>query len=115
MNNNDEASADPLRGASTTTSSSSSSGRITKDKETEVEFCRLKKLVPAISKKQTVSKLDVILEAIRYIDQLQDQLVEQINDNRISVAAAAMLVGKENKASVADAAMLKALQKARQK
>ena len=73
------ASADPLRGVS-----SAAGGHISKDrKSTEVEFSRLKNLVPSISKKNTVSKLDVILEAIRYIDQLQGQLVEQIQEQRI--------------------------------
>ena len=87
--------ADPLRG-------------VHRAKETEAEFGRLKRLVPTISKKETVSKLDVILEAIRYIDQLQDQLVEQISSSSgtpshaaAAAAAAAILVrsaasGKEN-------------------
>merc|ERR1712242_128584 len=78
--------ADPLRGVS------AGSG-ISKDrKSTEVEFSRLKNLVPSISKKNTVSKLDVILEAIRYIDQLQDQLIEQIQDQRLHPAVAADLL-----------------------
>ena len=88
------AAADPLRGVS-----SADASRVARSKETEMEFSRLKKLVPAISKKQSVSKLDVILEAIRYIDQLQDQLVDQLSSEDLvaatrmtSVAAA----GKEN-------------------
>lgn len=65
---------------------------------TEMEFSRLKNLVPSISKKTTVSKLDVILEAIRYIDHLQDQLLDQIAEKRICPKLAAdLLVGKENK------------------
>ena len=52
-----------------------------------MEFGRLKSLVPAISRKQSVSKLDVILEAIRYIDQLQDQLVSQIADSDAASAS----------------------------
>ena len=89
--------ADPLRGVS------SDSRMANRSKETEVEFSRLKKLVPAISKKQSVSKLDVILEAIRYIDQLQDQLVDQLSSEDL-VAATRMTAstatsgaeGKEN-------------------
>ena len=80
---------DPLRGVR------AASG-VNKAKSTEVEFSRLKNLVPSISKKQSVSQLDVILEAIRYIDQLQDQLVEQIQDRRLPPQAAEFLVGKEN-------------------
>merc|ERR1712184_52426 len=82
---------DPLRGVR------ASGGGINKAKSTEVEFSRLKTLVPSISKKQAVSKLDVILEAIRYIDELQDQLLEQIQDRILHPAAAAeLLMGKEN-------------------
>lgn len=80
---------DPLRGVR------ASSG-VNKAKSTEVEFSRLKNLVPSISRKQSVSQLDVILEAIRYIDSLQDQLIEQIQDRRLPVQAAEFLVGKEN-------------------
>ena len=80
---------DPLRGVR------AASG-VNKAKSTEVEFSRLKNLVPSIQKKQSVSQLDVILEAIRYIDQLQDQLVEQIQDRRLPPQAAEFLVGKEN-------------------
>merc|ERR1719328_551916 len=81
---------DPLRGVR------ASSG-VNKAKSTEIEFSRLKNLVPSISKKQSVSQLDVILEAIRYIDQLQDQLIEQIQDQRLHPAVAAdLLIGKEN-------------------
>ena len=82
---------DPLRGVR------ASGGGVNKTKSTEVEFSRLKTLVPSISKKQAVTKLDVILEAIRYIDELQDQLLEQIQDRRLHPAAAAeLLMGKEN-------------------
>ena len=86
--------ADPLRGVS-----SADAARISRSKETEVEFSRLKKLVPAISKKQSVSKLDVILEAIRYIDQLQDQLVDQLSSEDLVAATrmtSAAAEGKEN-------------------
>merc|ERR1712158_123497 len=92
------ASADPLRGVS-----SAAGGHISKDrKSTEVEFSRLKNLVPSISKKNTVSKLDVILEAIRYIDQLQGQLVEQIQEQRLHPSVASEFLGslgKENQSN----------------
>ena len=85
--------ADPLRGVS-----SADASRVARSKETEMEFSRLKKLVPAISKKQSVSKLDVILEAIRYIDQLQDQLVDQLSSEDLVAATrmTAAAAGKEN-------------------
>ena len=69
----------------------------TSSSSTAVDFQRLKNLVPSISRKTTVSKLDVILEAIRYIDQLQDQLLDQIAEKRLNPQIAAdLLVGKEN-------------------
>ena len=37
-------------------------------------YWRLKKLVPSISCKDNISKLDVVLEAISYIQRLQDDL-----------------------------------------
>ena len=37
-------------------------------------YWRLKKLVPSISCKDNISKLDVVLEAINYIQRLQDDL-----------------------------------------
>ena len=88
--------ADPLRGVS-----SADASRVARSKETEMEFSRLKKLVPAISKKQSVSKLDVILEAIRYIDQLQDQLVDQLSSEDLVAATrmTAAAAGKENAVS----------------
>ena len=89
LNPDEVVATDPLRGVR------SASG-VNKAKSTEVEFSRLKNLVPSIQKKQSVSQLDVILEAIRYIDQLQDQLVEQIQDRRLPPQAAEFLVGKEN-------------------
>jgi hypothetical protein len=86
-------SPDPLRGVQ------AGSGSVEKEttSSTAVEFARLKHLVPSISRKTTVSKLDVILEAIRYIDQLQDQLLDQIAEKRLNPQIAAdFLVGKEN-------------------
>ncbi len=103
-------SADPLRGVQGAAISKGG-------KETEVEFCRLKSLVPTISKKQSVSKLDVILEAIRYIDQLQDQLLDQMNGGAGKASfhhhpfslPPSLLAGKEN----TDRALLKALHRQR--
>merc|ERR1712004_313230 len=97
--------ADPLRGV-TAGSGISKDGR----KSTEVEFSRLKNLVPSISKKNTVSKLDVILEAIRYIDQLQGQLVEQIQEQRIHPSVASEFltgIGKENQSESSTALKMK--------
>ena len=97
-NNVEAAPAEPLRGvrsAPDAPSAGKRGGNKTQDC-VDTEFSRLKNLVPSISKKTTVSKLDVILEAIRYIDSLQDQLIDHIAENKVSVAASALLVGKEN-------------------
>ena len=97
--------ADPLRGV-TAGSGIGKDGR----KSTEIEFSRLKNLVPAISKKQAVSKLDVILEAIRYIDQLQGQLVEQIQEQRLHPSVASEFLtglGKENQTNTSTALKMK--------
>ncbi|TRY75170.1 hypothetical protein TCAL_14580 [Tigriopus californicus] len=37
-------------------------------------YTKLKKIVPSISRKENITKLDVVLEAISYIQQLQDDL-----------------------------------------
>ena len=97
--------ADPLRGV-TAGSGIGKEGR----KSPEIEFSRLKNLVPAISKKQAVSKLDVILEAIRYIDQLQGQLVEQIQEQRLHPSVASEFLtglGKENQTNTSTALKMK--------
>ncbi len=47
-------------------------------KNTRAEFKRLKTILPSIKKKDNVSKLDIILEAIKYIDDLQDQLIDRL-------------------------------------
>lgn len=48
------------------------------NKNTRAEFKRLKTILPSIRRKENVSKLDIILEAIKYIDDLQDQLFDRL-------------------------------------
>lgn len=48
-------------------------------KNTKAEFKRLKTILPSIRRKEKVSKLDIILEAIKYIDDLQDQLFDRLS------------------------------------
>jgi len=48
-------------------------------KNTRAEFKRLKTILPSIQRKENVSKLDIILEAIKYIDDLQDQLFDRLS------------------------------------
>jgi len=49
------------------------------NKNTRAEFKRLKTILPSIRRKENVSKLDIILEAIKYIDDLQDQLFDRLS------------------------------------
>merc|ERR1712088_1018471 len=49
------------------------------NKNTRAEFKRLKSILPSIRRKENVSKLDIILEAIKYIDDLQDQLFDRLS------------------------------------
>ena len=51
-------------------------------KNTKAEFKRLKTILPSIRRKENVSKLDIILEAIKYIDNLQDQLIDRLSGPR---------------------------------
>ncbi len=45
---------------------------------TRAEFRRLKTILPSLRRKENVSRLDIILEAIKYIDDLQDQLIDRL-------------------------------------
>jgi Helix-loop-helix DNA-binding domain len=51
-------------------------------RNTRAEFKRLKTILPSIRRKENVSKLDIILEAIKYIDDLQDQLIDRLGGPR---------------------------------
>ena len=44
---------------------------------------RLKDLIPSITAKDNVTHLDIILEAIRYIDSVQDKLADKIDTGEI--------------------------------
>ena len=62
-----------------TTTPSVNGGGVTKDSS----FYKLKRIVPTISAKENISKLDVVLEAISYIQRLQSDLIgdhEQVMD-----------------------------------
>ena len=50
------------------------------NKDTKKEFKRLKTILPSIRKKENVSKLDIILEAIKYIDDLTEQLEHRLDE-----------------------------------
>eukprot|EP00092_Neocalanus_flemingeri_P059334 GFUD01070889.1.p1 GENE.GFUD01070889.1~~GFUD01070889.1.p1 ORF type:complete len:108 (+),score=40.45 GFUD01070889.1:101-424(+) len=55
------------------------SDRELKDEVSEkAQLERLKQLMPNMSAKENVTQLDIILEAIRYIDCLRDKLEEKI-------------------------------------
>jgi len=100
--------SDPLRGVQKGSSS----------KEMEMEFSRLKSLLPVVCAKGQVSKLDVILEAIRYIDQLQEQLVDRVQEGRLDAGQLAQLAsrgGKENTELLAKRARIAGKKRKRQR
>merc|ERR1712050_22864 len=57
------------------------------DEESEesetVDLSRLQELIPSVAAKDNVTHLDIILEAIRYIDSLQDKLADKIERGEI--------------------------------
>lgn len=56
-------------------SSSPAAGSVCKrSSSSDSSYWRLKRIVPAISEKENISKLDVVLEAINYIQALQGNL-----------------------------------------
>merc|ERR1711874_629261 len=48
-----------------------------------VDLLRLQDLIPSVAAKDNVTHLDIILEAIRYIDSLQDKLADKIEKGEI--------------------------------
>ncbi len=46
------------------------------------EYCRLKTLVPALSEREDLSKVEIIEETIRYIDALHHQLAIRMDGDR---------------------------------
>eukprot|EP00092_Neocalanus_flemingeri_P078986 GFUD01098356.1.p2 GENE.GFUD01098356.1~~GFUD01098356.1.p2 ORF type:complete len:114 (+),score=54.92 GFUD01098356.1:41-382(+) len=48
-----------------------------------VDLSRLKDLIPSITAKDNITQLDIILEAIRYIDSLQNKLADKIDTGEI--------------------------------
>ena len=44
---------------------------------------RLQEMIPSVAAKDNVTHLDIILEAIRYIDSLQDKLADKIERGEI--------------------------------
>ena len=48
-------------------------------------FFRLKELIPSVSAKDNVTQLDIILEAIRYIDSLQHRLADKIENGDLEL------------------------------
>ena len=66
-------------------------GGVTKDSS----FYKLKRIVPTISAKENISKLDVVLEAISYIQRLQSDLIGDGSEERF-VDAEEELTDKES-------------------
>jgi hypothetical protein len=66
------------------------------NKNTKAEFKRLKTILPSIRRKDNVSKLDIILEAIKYIDDLQDQLIDRLSGTHSQREAALLALTEQD-------------------
>merc|ERR1712179_49310 len=53
------------------------------DEADPVDLIRLQEIIPSVAAKDNVTHLDIILEAIRYIDSLQDKLADKIERGEI--------------------------------
>merc|ERR1712218_620167 len=65
-------------------------------RNTRAEFKRLKTILPTIRRKENVSKLDIILEAIKYIDDLQDQLFDRLSGTHSQRKATLMALTEQD-------------------
>ena len=52
--------------------------------------------MPSVSAKDNVTQLDIILEAIRYIDSLQNKLADKIEAGEIEIVKVPVKKFKEN-------------------
>merc|ERR1711936_1033046 len=68
----------------------------TDHRNTRAEFKRLKTILPSIKRKENVSKLDIILEAIKYIDDLQDQLFDRLSGTHSQREATLLALTEED-------------------
>jgi hypothetical protein len=98
LDGNNDAKSTSLCGLRCTNSSNKKAGKAKRN----TEYKRLKTILPSIKRKDNVSKLDIILEAIKYIDDLTDQLGHRLDD------------GKGNNCERATAAATKAAQAQRE-
>ena len=73
-----------------------SNTKIAAMKNTKAEFKRLKTILPSIRRKEKVSKLDIILEAIKYIDDLQDQLFDRLTGSPSQREAALLALTEQD-------------------
>jgi len=71
-------------------------------RNTKQEFKRLKTILPSIRRKENVSKLDIILEAIKYIDDLQDQLIDRLSGPRSEREATLLALTTQESGGVDD-------------
>ena len=69
--------------------------KMKKKSRTDREFKSLREIVPSVSGKQHVDKLEVVLEAIQYIRQLEEQLCE-IDPSLLKAAFMATACGIKN-------------------
>ncbi|UJR09438.1 hypothetical protein I4U23_013678 [Adineta vaga] len=63
------------------TASSMESTKQTKPNLAKVELKKLKSILPTLKQKPTSTPIEIVLETIRYIRQLEDQLIDRFQIN----------------------------------
>ena len=67
----------PKRKAAMMTDSSDTSDKVAKKSGAKKEYSKLRTLVPALTEREDISKVEIIEETIRYIDALHHQLASR--------------------------------------
>src|SRR4051794_21784057 len=55
------------------------------DKTTKNEFKKLKSLLPTLKRKQQSSQIEIVMETIRYIRELEEQLIDRFMDTETAI------------------------------
>lgn len=84
---------------------SSHYSKLRKEQSTK-EYKKLKKLLPSLSSAPTVSKVDIVNEAVRYIDILHSQIIDKINRGILPPSVLEQLALTTSPPTTADSSML---------
>ena len=73
----------PKRKAATEASETSDSAKVAKKSGAKKEYSKLRTLVPALTEREDISKVEIIEETIRYIDALHHQLASRATNEPV--------------------------------